>query len=73
LQYAQSAINDIGLWKSLSQKLAQGLEELKTYINPTSNACVTDVGTKCYTLQLDLNNPPRSATIIPDGLTLAIG
>jgi len=43
---------DTGLWKSPSQKLAQGLGELKAYINPTSTPHMDDVGLKSHTLQL---------------------
>lgn len=56
---------DTGLWKSPSQKLAQGLGEPKAYINPTSTPHTIDVELKSHTLQLDHNNPPRSATVVP--------
>ena len=58
---------DTGLWKSPSQKLAQGLGEPKAYINPTSTPHMIDVGLKSHTFQLDRNNPPRSAAQAPAG------
>ena len=58
-------LHDTGLWKSPSQKLAQGLGEPKAYINPTSTPHIpkayvnptstphmAHVGLKSHTLQL---------------------